>query len=254
MTNQAKTEKKVVALIPARLGSVRVKSKNLRLLAGKPLIYYAINALKQAKSFDEIYVNSESDLIGQVAERYGIPFYKRPAELAVSTSMIDEYIYEFLKNVPCDVLAVVNPTSPFITSEEIDDCIDHFLKSDCQTQLACENVRTHSFLEGKEINFTTRGKHPRSQDIPPVQALNFAVTVWDAKAFIAHFEEHGHAVYTGKLGFYAFEGLSNVDIDWEEDFQLAEVIMENFEAMKQKKAAWDPVLDDIIKSGQKTET
>ncbi len=247
------TKPKIVALIPARLGSIRVKSKNLRLLAGKPLIYYAIDALKKAKSFDEIYVNSESELIGKVAERYGIPFYKRPAELALSTSMIDEYIYEFLKNTPCDVLAVVNPTSPFITPQEIDDCIDHFIKSDCDTQLACEDVRTHSFVKGKEVNFSTKGKHPRSQDIPPVQALNFAVTVWKSQAFIDHYEAHGHAVYTGKLGFYAFDGLSNIDIDWEEDFQLAEVIMENLEAMKEKKAQWDPVMDEIIASGQKTE-
>jgi CMP-N-acetylneuraminic acid synthetase len=246
--------KKIIGLIPARLGSVRVKCKNLRMIAGKPLIYYCIAALKQAQRFDEVYVNSESDLIGEVARRYGVGFYQRPAELATSTSMIDEYIYDFLKNVPCDVLAVVNPTSPFLTGEQIDAAIDHFLAGDCDTQLACTDVRTHCFLEGQEINFSTDGKHPRSQDLPVVQALNFAVTIWDAAKFVRQYEERGHAVYTGKLGFFAFEGLAALDIDWEEDFVLSELIMENRGRFRDVEAKYDTVLDDVIARGEKTES
>ena len=249
-----KKGKRIVALIPARLGSKRVKAKNLRLLAGKPLIYYNIRTLQECTSFDEIYVNSESDLFGQVAERYGIPFYKRPAELATGESMIDEYIHEFLTNVDCDVLAVVNPTSPFLTSKEIDAAIDYFLDHDFDTMLACENIQTHCFLNGEPINFSTQGQHPRSQDLDPVQALNFAVTAWDARKFVQQFEEKGHGVYTGKLGFYAFEGLSTIDIDWEEDFVLAEIIMENLDRFDKVEATYDPVLGEILASGQRTET
>ena len=51
--------------------------------------------------------------------------------------MIDDYIYDFLINIPCDVLAVVNPTSPFLTSKEIEASINHFLDNDFETQLAC---------------------------------------------------------------------------------------------------------------------
>jgi CMP-N-acetylneuraminic acid synthetase len=248
-----KKGKKIVGLIPSRLGSKRVKAKNLRLLAGKPLIYYMIRTLQQCRSFDEICVNSESDLIGQVAQRYGIPFYKRPAEFATSESMIDEYINEFLVNVECDVLAVLNPTSPFLTSEEIDAAIDYFLDNDFDTLLACENVRTHCFLRSEPINFSTQGQHPRSQDLDPVQALNFAVTIWDARKFVKHYKEKGYGVYTGKLGLYAFEGLSTIDIDWEEDFVLAEIVMENLDRFGKTEAVYDPVLDEIIASGKSTE-
>jgi len=251
---QSLEKRKIIAVVPARFGSIRVKCKNLRLITGKPLIYYVIKTLQETKSFDEIYVNSDSGLIGEVAKRYGVKFYKRPKELATSTSMIDEYIYEFLKNVPCDVLAVVNPTSPFLTSEEIDKAVQHFLESDCDTQLACEDVRTHCFLHGKAINFSTNGKHPRSQDLEPVKALNFAVTIWDAKKFVKQFEEKGYAVYTGKLGFYTFDGLSTIDIDWEEDFITAEILMENIGRFKNHEPKWDSVLDEIIKKGEKTES
>lgn len=251
--NWRNSRPKIVALIPARMGSIRVKCKNLRLIAGKPLIYYTVRAIQACKTFDDVYVNSESDLVGEVARRYGINFYKRPKELATSTSMIDEYIYDFLKHVPCDVLAVVNPTSPFLTSEEIDGAVEHFLTHDFDTQLACTNVRTHCFLEGKEINFSTKGKHPRSQDLPPVQALNFAVTIWDSAKFVRQYEEKCYAVYTGKLGLYAFEGLSTIDIDWEEDFVLAELIMQNRDKFRNPEAKYDPVLDEILGRGEKTE-
>lgn len=245
-------ERSIVGLIPARMGSIRVKCKNLRMIAGRPLIYYSIKALQESTRLDDIYVNSENDLIGMVAERYGIKFYQRPKELATSTSMIDEYIYDFLKHIPCDVLAVVNPTSPFLTGQEIDAAIDHFLIHDYDTQLACTNIRTHCFLNGKEINFSTKGKHPRSQDIPPVQALNFAVTIWKSDAFVRQYEEKGYAVYTGKLGLYAFEGLSTIDIDWEEDFVLAELIMENRLRFHNSEARYDQVLDKVLAHGEDT--
>jgi CMP-N-acetylneuraminic acid synthetase len=246
--------KTIVGVIPARLGSKRVKAKNLRVLGGKPLIYYAIQAVKGAKSFDAVYVNSESDLIGEVAARYEIGFHKRPAELATSDSMIDEYINEFLTNVPCDVLAVVNPTSPFLTSADIDAAIDYFLAQPIDTLLACENVRTHCFLHGEAVNFSTSGQHPRSQDIPPVQALNFAVTVWDAKKFLDQYARKGYAVYTGRLGFFAFEGLAAIDIDWEDDFVLAEIVMENLGRFHNPSVRHDPVLDALLAGGEVTET
>ena len=242
--------KKIIALIPARLGSIRVKAKCLRLIGEKPLIYYSIDALKGCSIFSDIYVNSDSELIGKVANRYGVKFYKRNPDLATSDSMIDNYIYDFLINIPCDVLAVVNPTSPFLTSKEIEASVNHFLDNDFDTQLACETIRTHCFYKSRAINFTTKGQHPRSQDLIPIQALNFAVTIWDAKKYIDHYEKYGHGIYTGKLGFYAFEGLSTIDIDWDEDFLLAQMIMENLDNYKDLKPQYDEVLNHLIEKGE----
>ena len=59
---------KKVAMIPARLGSKRVPKKNLRLILGKPLIAYIIEAAKASNAFDEIYINSEADIFGEIAE------------------------------------------------------------------------------------------------------------------------------------------------------------------------------------------
>ena len=244
--------KKIVALIPARLGSVRVQCKTLRLILGKPLIYYIIQNLKQSKSFDVIYVNSESELIGEVAKRYGIKFYKRPKELATSSSMIDDYIYEFLCNIDCDVLAVVNPTSPLLSTNDIDDAVNQFMNSDCDTQLCCEKILTHCFVKGNAINYSTDGQHPRSQDLEPVLALNFGITIWDSNKFVDQYKSKGHGVYTGKLGFYITDGFSSVDIDYDEDFVLAKLIMENKESFENADIEYDNVLNELISSGVNT--
>ena len=83
---------KIVAEIPARAGSERVKNKNLRLLNGKPLISYAIEAAKSSTLLTDIYVNSDSDEIGKYGKSLGIKFYKRPDHLAsdIVRQIVDE--------------------------------------------------------------------------------------------------------------------------------------------------------------------
>ena len=241
---------KTIAVIPARLGSQRVLAKNLRMLGDKPLIYYMINTLKGSKLIDEIYINSDSDLFGEIADRYDVKFYKRDASLATSESMIDDYIYDFCKNITCDTLAVANPTSPFLTSTDLDNAIINFHENDFDTQLACEDIKTHCFYKGDPINFSILGQHPRSQDLIPIKALNFAVTVWKSDSYIANYESSGYGVYTGKIGHYSFEGLANIDIDWEEDFILAEYLIRYMSEEKSLEARYDPVLDELIESGK----
>ena len=76
-----------IALIPARAGSERVKDKNIRPLAGHPLLAYAIATARQAGIFDRVVCSTDSGRIAKVAQRYGaeVPFL-RPTELATSTS------------------------------------------------------------------------------------------------------------------------------------------------------------------------
>ena len=77
---------KIVAEIPARAGSERVKNKNLKLLNGKPLISYAMEAAKSATLLTDIYVNSDSDKIGSYAKTQGVKYYKRPEHLGINTA------------------------------------------------------------------------------------------------------------------------------------------------------------------------
>lgn len=213
---------KIHALIPVRFGSKRIKGKSLRLLNNKPLIQYCIDNLKNTRSFDKIVINSDHEIYKNFAEENKIDFYKRKKKLATSDSMIDDYIFDYLNNNDLEYLAIINPTSPFMTSELYDDAFDYYLNNNFDTLLSCESIQTHCFLSGKAINFSINQKHPRSQDLEPLKALNFAITIVKKAVFIDNYIKNEYGLYSGDIGFFETSGDANVDIDYEEDFQFAE--------------------------------
>ena len=74
-----------IAIIPARIGSKRIKQKNIKIFKGKPLIYYSINAAKKSKVFDKILVSTDSEKIGEIARKYGadVPFLRPKIYLVI---------------------------------------------------------------------------------------------------------------------------------------------------------------------------
>jgi len=97
---------KIIAMVPARLGSKRVKKKNLRLIDGIPLIQYIINAAKESTLIDEIYINSESTQFKNIAKNSGIKFYQRPKNLSSDNATNDDFVNKAYSN-----FLLVNPTS-----------------------------------------------------------------------------------------------------------------------------------------------
>ena len=106
-------------MIPARMGSKRVPKKNIRLLAGEPLISYSISSAINSKVFDEIYLNSENEVFRSIAKSKGIKFYKRDKKFARDNSNNDDFLIDFVQNISCDIVIQLLPTSPFITSSQI---------------------------------------------------------------------------------------------------------------------------------------
>jgi N-acylneuraminate cytidylyltransferase len=105
-----------VALIPARSGSERVRDKNIRPLAGHPLLAYAVATARQAGVFQRVVCSTDSGKVAEVAKRYGadVPFL-RPAELATSTSPDIEWLTYTLEELGehFDLFAIVRATNPF---------------------------------------------------------------------------------------------------------------------------------------------
>ena len=144
---------KIIGMIPARLGSKRIKKKNLRLIDGLPLIQYIINAAKASSLLDEIYINSESTQFADIAEESGIKFYQRPEELSSDVATNDDFALDFVNNVECDVLVQLLSTSPFISTEEIDGFIKAMLDGNFETMISVSDVRIECIYKGKSINF-----------------------------------------------------------------------------------------------------
>ena len=217
---------KIVAEIPVRLGSKRVPKKNLRMICGKPMVGYAVDACKQSDCIDEIYINSEADELERLADDYGVNFYRRKPELAEDHVVQDQFNYDFLCNVDCDVLVMVNPVSPLVLPEDIDDVIRFFEEGDYDSVISVKEEQLQSFYQNKPLNLDISKKLPMTQNLDPVQLCCWTVCVWKAKKLRTHFEKNGFGVFVGKLGLYPFDHIRSLKVSTETDFQIAEVVME----------------------------
>lgn len=213
-------------MIPARLGSKRVKHKNLRLLAGKPLVCHVADACKKTALFSDIYINSESELFKDVAKDYDIKFFRREPKFATDTATNDQFVQDFIDHVPCDIIIQVNPTSPFISPDDIKDFVKTMLNGNYDTLHSIKEEQIEGLYGGKPLNFDPLKQMPRSQDLKPVQLFVSSIMGWKTKSHTKNMSKLGNATYGGKdkTGYFTLKGFSTVDIDVEEDFQLAEVI------------------------------
>ena len=122
---------KIVAVIPARIGSKRIKRKNIQLVNGKPMIFYAIQACRNSHLIDEIYVSTESDVIAGIAREYGAQVVQRPEELAgdnVRTQDVFEHFAGVVRDF--DILVGVQANSPNVSARDIDSGIRKLLDND----------------------------------------------------------------------------------------------------------------------------
>lgn len=216
---------KYVGEIPARLGSKRVKMKNLRLILEKPMIAYAIDACLKSQKLSEVYVNTESDEIGKVAELFGAKFYKRNIELAQDHIVSDQFNYDFLQNMDCDAVVMVNPVSPLVLPEDIDAAINQFEREELDTLISIKEEKLQSFYQNKSINFDVNKLLPMTQDLDPVQLCVWTVCIWRKETFLKSFAEKGHAVFSGKVGLFPIDPLRSIKISEEHDFKLAELLL-----------------------------
>lgn len=216
---------KIIGQIPARLGSVRVKQKNLRLISGSPLISFAIKAALGSKKITEVFVNSESDLIGNVAKSFGANFYKRPEHLATEHASQDQFNIDFIQNTGADILVLINPVCPLITADDIDNVINFYLENNYNTVVTTKEEHLHAFCNGSAINFNPNKMLPKTQDIPPIQICNWAIAVWNAKTFTESYNTKGFGAFHGNIGLFPIHPLKGIKISTEDDFILAETIL-----------------------------
>ena len=238
---------RIVGEVPARGGSTRIPRKNLRPLDGKPLMTYAITAAKRASTLHDLYVNSDSDEIGALAQAHGVKYYKRPAGLGSDTATQDEFNYDFIKAVKPDVLVMVNPASPLTDSSDIDQMVSYFLEHQLDTLIPVREEYLHAVYQGAPVNFDLKSRLERTQDLPPVQLCAWSVCFWRAETFVRQYESQGYAAFSGKVGFYPLNRFKALKISSEEDFVLAEILVRNSDRWKDLSAFYNTeVVDRVV--------
>lgn len=223
---------KSLFLITARGGSKGVPHKNIKPLAGKPLIYYAIDVARLFVEDKDICVSTDGDDIIQTVEAYGlkVPF-KRPEELASDTAGSYEVILHAVrfyeqKGVHYDTVVLLQPTSPFRSKEDVAGCI---AKYDDQCDMvvsvkpAASNPYYDIFEENQDGNLVISkgdGKITRRQDAPKCYEYNGAVYVINVKSL-----ENMHMNDFRKVRFYEMDEIHSVDLDTMLDWKYAELLI-----------------------------
>lgn len=207
------------ALIAARSGSLRVENKNIRPFAGSSLLAVKIEQLKRLKSLDGIVVNSDDDEILSIAESLGVDIVRRdPYYASNSVSMSDVY-KNMAENMDCDVIVYANCTNPLIKDETINKIIEFYKEhEEFDSVNSAHPIKEFLFKDNLPINYDLRFQ-PRSQDLPDIYALNFAVNVISKKKMIDCKNVVGVKPY-----IFAIDQVEATDIDNQIDFDFAEFV------------------------------
>lgn len=236
---------KVIAMIPARAGSERLKFKNLRMLCGRPVIAWAIEAAKAAGVFDRVVVNSEHPIFADVAAQWGAEFYLRPEALGSSDARSDDVVADFMRTNPGDVLVWVNPIAPLQPADEIAAVVRHFLANGLDSLITVKDEQVHCLYEGSPINFSETGLFAKTQDLVPVQAMVYSIMMWRYASFLEHYDRHGYALLAGKCGYFPVCRESQIILKYEDDLRMAEALMRARQGGG-AEPLYDPVLDTLF--------
>jgi len=226
----------VVALIPARGGSKGVPRKNIRQLAGKPLIAYAIETALKSRLIDRVVVSTEDDEIAEIARQYGaeVPFM-RPEPLSRDNSpewLTWQHALETLATLDgasnIGVLAGILPTSPLRAVEDVDACITMLIETDADIVITVKPADRNPYFnmvtineEGKaQLVIPPQGVVFRRQDAPPVYDVT---TV--AVAARPQFVMNACSLFEGKVKAVVVPADRALDIDTELDFRVAELFL-----------------------------
>lgn len=210
---------KIKALIAARSGSLRVENKNIRPFCGSSLLAVKIEQLKRITSLNGIVVNSDDDEILSIAINHGVDVVKRDPKFATNTASMSDVYKNMAENIDCDVIVYANCTNPLIKDETISKIIDFYKEHDeFDSVNSAHPIKEFLFKDNLPINYDLR-KQPRSQDLPNIFALYFAVNVISRKNMIDCKNVVGVKPY-----IYSIDQVEATDIDNQIDFDFAEYI------------------------------
>ncbi|MTC22284.1 MULTISPECIES: acylneuraminate cytidylyltransferase family protein [unclassified Providencia] len=220
-----------IAIIPARAGSKRLPKKNIKLLNGKPLITWTIEAAIKSNIFDRIIVSTDSIEIKEISEASGaeVPFIRSPelsTDIATTNDVITNVI-EHLESIGHSIktITLLQPTSPLRTAKNIQDAFLLKNKKEAKAIVSvCEiefpyNLCNKLPADHSLNNFILQENNKRTQDQEIYYRLNGAIYIFD-RTFVSKLAE----LYTKGTYAYIMPREESIDIDNMLDFKLAEIL------------------------------
>jgi len=228
---------KAVAFIFARGGSKGLPGKNIRPLAGKPLIAWSIEHARSVERIERIIVSTDSQEIANVARKYGaeVPFI-RPENLSSDTSSewlawrhALSYIFETEGSMP-DVMISVPATAPLRIPLDIENCLDEFEKGDLDVVITVTDAQRNPYFNMVKENsdgtvslvMQPQSKVTRRQDAPNLYDIATVAYVASPEFVMAH-----QSIFEGRVRSVHVPVERAIDIDTLIDFKIAEILYAN---------------------------
>jgi CMP-N,N'-diacetyllegionaminic acid synthase len=213
----------VLGLIPARAGS---RGKNLWPLAGRPLLAWTVDAARGSSAVTRTVVSTDSDEVAAAARGLGAEVLARPRELARDDTPSRDVVAHALRALgPCDVLVLLQPTSPLRRPEHIDEAVRLLVETGADSVLSVVEV-PHQFrpvslmaLEGERLVPLARDAPTRREEKPVVYARNGPAVL------AVRPDRLGADLYGGDCRPYVMDLRDSVDVDEPADLELAEFLL-----------------------------
>jgi len=202
----------ILGITPARGGSRGIPKKNIRQICGKPLLTWTIEAAKESKLLDDYVISTEDEEIAKIALKHGVKVINRPEKLADDETATIDVIRHAIEQNHCDVVVVLQVTSPIRKPGLIDECISEFIEN------KYDSLATGLMCRCKEY-----GKNSlRRQDIDGFFYDDGNVYVIKADLI------RGGERFGERIGRKIISRWENIDIDDDFDFWTAEKILERW--------------------------
>jgi len=235
----------VLGVIPARGGSKRAPMKNLRMLTGIPLVGHTIIAARTSHMLDRVVVSTDDERIAKTARLFGadVPFF-RPHELSRDETPLLPVIKHAVVSVerssshPVDIVAILQPTSPFRTSSQIDAAIRKIIRSKADTVVSVCKMQHHPWWAVKVVDghvmpfFSYRKLNTERQKLP--QAYRETGGIYITKR---HVLMNLNKLLGPDTRPIILDRISSLDIDDEADFLMAESLAEKCGVLRKKRAS-----------------
>ena len=227
-----------IAFVPARCGSQTIPFKNIKIICGKPLIYWALLALTESKSIDQIYVATDCDEIKDVVVDFNfekVQIFDRCDVNASNTASTESVMLEFLDGMNFseeDLFILVQATTPFTSSDDFDNAINIIRSnSEIDSLLSCvESKRFFWTKDGNAINYNYY-KRPLRQDFDGLLMENGAFYINTVENIYKYKNR-----LSGNIHPYVMPEYTAIEADEEDDWLIIEQLMYKYIINKQTRA------------------
>lgn len=242
------SKNKYTAFIPVRAGSKSIKLKNIRPIAGKPLVCWTIEAACNCDAIDEVYISTDGEVIRKCVEEHlrnfsapgKIRFFDRDPNTATDTASTESAMEDFASKVSFENIILIQATSPLLTAEDLSNGIEIYENEGCDSVLSAVRQKRFHWAKDEAGNYVSTNydfrRRPRRQEFEGYLVENGAFYITSSKAF-----KESKCRLSGKIGIAEMDESTYYEIDEPSDWVIIENLLKNNRKSFEEKTRSRPI-------------